>query len=58
MVPETWGAAMAALVDRLRARDPAGGMAAAVEAIGTVLAEPFPKTETDLNELPDRLIEL
>lgn len=53
-----WGEAMVALVDRIRAGDPAGGMAAAVERIGAVLAEHFPKTADDVNELPDRLIEL
>jgi len=53
-----WGEAMVALVDRIRVGDPAAGMAAAVERIGTVLAQHFPKTESDANELPDRLIEL
>lgn len=53
-----WGEAMVALVDRIRAGDPAGGMAAAVTRIGAVLATHFPKTAEDPNELPDRLIEL
>lgn len=53
-----WGDAMVALVDKVRAGNPAGGMAAAVERIGTVLAVHFPKTHSDPNELPDRLIEL
>lgn len=56
--PERWGDAMAALVDRLRQGEPGAGMAAAVAAIGTIIAEHFPKTHADLNELPDRLIEL
>jgi putative membrane protein len=56
--PETWGAAMAALVDAVRAGRPGDGMAAAVTQIGAVLAEHFPRTGTDPNELPDRLIEL
>ena len=55
---ERWGDAMAALVDRVRAGDPAGGMAAAVGQIAAILTEHFPKTSTDANELPDRLIEL
>ncbi len=55
---EVWGEAMVALVDRIRAGDPAGGMAAAVARIGAVLGEHFPKTAEDPNELPDRLIEL
>lgn len=53
-----WGEAMVTLIDRIRAGDPAGGMAGAVERIGAVLAQYFPKTEADANELPDRLIEL
>jgi putative membrane protein len=53
-----WGEAMVALIDRIRAGDPAAGMADAVAKIGTVLAQHFPKTEADVNELPDRLIEL
>ena len=55
---ERWGEAMAALVDAVRAGRTAEGMAAAVERIGAVLAEGFPKTADDRNELPDRLIEL
>jgi putative membrane protein len=33
-------------------------MIAAVEQVGVVLAEHFPRAEDDINELPDRLIEL
>ncbi|WEJ98554.1 MAG: TPM domain-containing protein [Candidatus Sphingomonas phytovorans] len=55
---ERWGEAMTALVDEVRAGRPAEGMAAAVTRIGAILSENFPKTETDRNELPDRLIQL
>jgi len=55
---ERWGDAMAALVDEVRRGDPAGGMVAAVGLISQLLAEHFPKTAADTNELPDRLIEL
>jgi len=55
---ERWGDAMAALVDEVRQGRPAHGMAAAVASIGAILSENFPKTETDRNELPNRLIEL
>jgi putative membrane protein len=55
---ERWGEAMAALVDEVREGRPGHGMAAAVASIGAILSETFPKTETDRNELPDRLIEL
>lgn len=53
-----WGAAMAALVTAVKDGRPADGMAEAVAAIGAVLAEHFPRSENDVNELPDRLIEL
>ncbi|MBA16630.1 MAG: hypothetical protein CMN73_09795 [Sphingomonas sp.] len=55
---ERWGDAMAALIDRVRAGDPAGGMADAVTQIGAILSEHLPKTDDDENELPDRLIQL
>lgn len=58
VTPEAWGEAMAALVEAVRDGRPGDGMAAAVEQIGIVLARHFPKTATDRNELPDRLIEL
>jgi putative membrane protein len=55
---ERWGDAMAALVHETRAGNPGAGMAAAVERIGVILAETFPKSDGNPNELPDRLIEL
>lgn len=55
---ETWGAAMAALVDAVRGGRPGDGMAAAVEQVGVVLAAHFPKSHDNPNELPDRLIEI
>ena len=55
---EVWGEAMAALIVAVRDGRPGDGMADAVTRIGAVLAEHFPKTATDTNELPDRLIEL
>jgi putative membrane protein len=59
LVPqERWGDAMAALVAQLRRGDAAGGMADAVTQIALILQEHFPKTDADVNELPDRLIEL
>lgn len=55
---ERWGDAMAAMLDHVRAGQPAEGMIAAVGQIGTIVGEHFPKTAGDANELPDRLIEL
>jgi putative membrane protein len=56
--PETWGEAMAVLVTDVKAGRPADGIAAAVAIVGKVLAEHFPKTGDDVNEIPDKLIEL
>lgn len=55
---ERWGDAMAALVGAVRDGRAGDGMIAAVAAIGAILSETFPKTDDDVNELPDRLIEL
>jgi putative membrane protein len=56
--PETWGEAMVALLAQVKAGRPADGIIAAVEIIGNVLAEHFPKSTADTNEIPDKLIEL
>lgn len=56
--PETWGHAMKAMLDPLRAGQIAQGIAAAVGEVGKVLAEHFPRSDDDTNELPDRLIEV
>jgi putative membrane protein len=56
--PETWGEAMAAMLVHIKEGRIADGMIAAVEQVGEVLAEHFPRAEDDQNELPDRLIEL
>lgn len=56
--PGVWGDAMAALIAEVKAGRPGEGMAAAVTAIGAVLAAHLPREAGDTNELPDRLIEL
>ena len=56
--PETWGEAMAVLITDVKAGRPADGIVAAVEHIGEVLATHFPKSSTDTNEIPDKLIQL
>jgi len=56
--PETWGEAMAALVTELKQGRPADGLIAAIAIVGEVLAQHFPRSEGDVNEIPDRLIEL
>ncbi|HEX5239328.1 MAG TPA: TPM domain-containing protein [Sphingomicrobium sp.] len=54
----TWGEAMHALIEDVRQGRPADGICAAIERIGAVLSEHFPRSATDVNEIPDRLIEL
>ncbi len=56
--PEAWGKAMAAMLAELKRGQVGAGMAAAVERVGVILAEHLPKPEGDVNQLPDRLIEL
>jgi len=55
---EVWGAAMAAMLTEIRAGRVAEGIAAGVRDVGAVLAVHFPRADDDVNELPDRLIEL
>ena len=54
----TWGEAMAALLRDVRDGRTADGICAAIECVGGVLAEHFPRSEGDRNEIPDKLIEL
>ena len=56
--PETWGEAMAALLEGVKAGRPVDGIVAAVERVGAVLTEHFPRSSADTNEIPDKLIEL
>ena len=56
--PESWGEEMLALLTEVKAGRTADGIAAAVALIGEVLAEHFPKNGDDVNEIPDKLIEL
>ena len=56
--PETWGEAMAALLVEVKEGRVADGMVAAIERVGAVLAEHFPRSAGDRNEIPDKLIEL
>lgn len=54
----TWGEAMTALITDVRAGRPADGIVAAIERVGSVLAEHFPHSAGHINEIPDKLIEL
>jgi len=53
-----WGGAMEALLAEVRAGRPAEGIVAAIAQVGEVLHEHFPRSATDINEIPDKLIEL
>ena len=54
----TWGEAMTALLTDVREGRVGDGIVAAVERVGVVLSEHFPRSERDQNEIPDKLIEL
>jgi putative membrane protein len=54
----TWGEAMTALIENVRAGRAADGIVAAIERVGAVLSEHFPRSTADVNEIPDKLIEL
>ena len=56
--PDTWGEAMAALLVEVKQGRVGDGIVAAIEQVGVVLAEHFPRTDADVNEIPDKLIEL
>ncbi len=59
LVPaEVWGEAMADMLDEIKAGRIAEGLAVGVRDVGFVLAQHFPRGEGDVNELPDRLIEV
>jgi len=56
--PETWGEAMTALILELREGRAAEGLVKAIGMVGAVLSEHFPRAADDVNEIPDKLIEL
>lgn len=55
---EVWGEAMADMLGEIRQGHLAEGLAAGIRDVGKVLAQEFPRHEGDINELPDRLIEV
>ncbi len=55
---EVWGGAMADMLTHIRDGRIAEGLATGVADVGAVLAQHFPRKADDVNELPDRLIEV
>jgi putative membrane protein len=58
VAPEVWGEAMAKLIADVRHGRIVDGMIAAIGDVGLILADHLPRAHNDINELPDRLIEL
>ena len=58
VTPDAWAEAMLALLGPVKEGRVADGICAAIHEIGLVLAEHFPKSSDDTNEIPDKLIEL
>jgi putative membrane protein len=56
--PGTWDKAVADFFERVRAGRVAEGFLAAIEVVGTRLAEHFPRAPDDPDELPNHLIEI
>lgn len=54
--PEVWAEAVAALAKGLRQDDPAAGFEAAISLCGAVLAEHFPPSALNRNEIEDKLV--
>lgn len=55
---EVWGEAMGDMLSEIRKGRIAEGLAVGIRDVGFVLAEHFPRGSEDVNELPDRLIEV
>jgi len=56
--PGVWGDAMNAMLAELKHGRVADGMVAAIDRVGAILALHLPRSDDDVNELPDRLIEV
>jgi len=56
--PDVWGHVMTAMLAHVGQDRVADGMVVAVGKVGAILSEHFPRADDDINELPDRLIEV
>ena len=55
---DVWADTVAGMLERAKAEDIPGAFLFAIEQAGALLADHFPPTGRDPNELPDRLLEL
>lgn len=55
---EVWGEAMGDMLSEIRKGRLAEGLAVGIRDVGFVLAQHFPRGAEDVNELPDRIIEV
>lgn len=55
---QEWGAAMAAMIGHIGDNRVADGMVEAIGKVGAILTQHFPRDVHDVNELPDRVIEV
>jgi putative membrane protein len=58
VAPGTWDKAVADFIEQVRSGRVAEGFLAAIEVVGTRLAEHFPRAADDPDELPNRLVEI
>lgn len=58
VAPEVWGEAMFDMLEHISRGRVGDGLVAGIRDVGAVLAEHFPRVENDINELPDRLVEI
>ena len=58
VAPEAWQSIVTGFIGRVRQRQVADGFLTAIAACGELLAEHFPATDDNRNELPNRLVEL
>ncbi|HEX2115779.1 MAG TPA: TPM domain-containing protein [Alphaproteobacteria bacterium] len=56
--PGTWDAVVAGFTAAVREGRIADGFTTAIESVADILAAHFPRAAADVNELPDRLVEL
>jgi putative membrane protein len=58
VTPDVWQRAVDALISNIKAGKPGDGFVAAVEQCGAVLAQHFPPSALDRDELPNKLVEI